>query len=522
MAFYVHRSNRTERLVDVLAQVVAKPLATVLEPEWVVVSSPGMERWLSMQLAQRVGVWANPSFPFPRKLIDTLLQRTARHENENTAREGYDPLCMLFGIARELGVRAEDPLFADVQRYCEQDEHGRRRLALSLRLAELFDQYLNYRPDMMLDWASGGGEGFQPELFRALVQRHQDGYLALSARQTLSALTSGRESGKLTDWPERIHLFGLSSIPPLYLDLLSAVSAQRDVHLYVLAPSREYFADMRPTRGRRSRAKSSPKQRQLSFEDPGFQNDAHPLVASFARHAREFQELLEAATPYRELSDLYVDPGDACLLHALQSDLLALRTRGPDGSEPRYPLANADTSFAVHACHSPMRELEVLHDQLTYLIAEGGVAPGEIIVMTPNISDYAKVIDAVFSQPQGQRAQIPFRIADRGLAETQPLLLALDALLDVLSGRFGANEVLDLLGFDLIRERFEIGVDQVDELRTWLEDTGIRWGVDAEHRAEQDQPACDDNTWRTGLARLVLGYSSGLGSDALFQGIAPA
>ncbi|MET0387448.1 MAG: exodeoxyribonuclease V subunit gamma [Polyangiales bacterium] len=515
MAFHLYRSNRTERLVDVLAEVAAQPRASVLAPEWIVVSSPGMERWLSMQLAQRVGVWANPAFPFPRKLVDTLL---AAGDPSAEAREGYEPSSMAFGIARELAAAQADPRFAEVQRYCENDTAARRRLALSIRLAELFDQYLTYRSDLVLDWMHGGGEGFQPELFRALAARHGEHHLAGSARRTLAALRSG---APLVDRPERIHLFGLSSIPPLYLELLAALSQHHDVHLYLLSPTREYYADMRPVRARGRRRH---QRQQLMFEDPGFQLDSHALLTSFGRHAREFQELLEDKTAYFEAPrDLYVEPGDTCLLHVLQSDLLHLRSRGEESSRlTRHRLDPADDSFAVHACHSPMRELEVLHDQLARLIAERGVEPSEILVMAPNISDYAKVIDAVFSQPESQRPVIPFRIADRGVAETQPLFLALDALLDVLEGRFGANQVLDLLGFDLIRERFEIAIDQLDELRAWLEDTGVRWGVDAAHRGEHAQPETDDNTWQRGLSRLALGYSSALSADQLFEGCAPA
>lgn len=520
MPLYVHRSNRTERLVDALAKVVARPRSTVpgqphkrvLEPEWIVVSSPGMERWLSMQLSRRLGVWANPSFPFPRKLIQSLLDAADPQGRERGA--GYDPTCMLFGIAGQLRTAADDPLYGEVERYLRRDEHARRRLALAERMAELFDQYLTYRPEVVQSWAADGGEGFQPALLRALIARHGPGHLAARAQRALMRLPRG----PLPDFPQRIHLFGLSSMPPLYLELLSALASAHEAHLYLLSPSREYFADLRPKRRRRER-------RQLSFDFGASEAEGppegHPLLASLGRHARELQELLESRTQYQEsIEDLYDEPGERCLLHVLQSDLLALRTRD-DGGAPRHRLDPADDSVSIHACHSPMRELEVLHDQLSRLISERGVQPHEIIVMTPNISEYAKVIDAVFSQPDSERPSIAFRIADRGVSETQPLMLALDALLDVLQGRFGANQVLDLLGFDLIRERFEIAVDQVDALRDLIEESGIRWGVDAAHREANDQPGCADNTWRFGLLRLALGYSTGLAPDQLFAGCSP-
>jgi len=63
MALVLHKSNRTERLVDALAAIVAQPLASVFQAECVTVSSPGMERWLSMELAKRSV--CGPTRPFP-------------------------------------------------------------------------------------------------------------------------------------------------------------------------------------------------------------------------------------------------------------------------------------------------------------------------------------------------------------------------------------------------------------------------------------------------------------------------
>lgn len=512
MALYVYKSNRTERLVDALAELSARPLARVFEPEWIVVSSPGMERWLSLELSKRFGVWANPRFPFPRKLIDGFLDALVPELSDAGA---YDPACMLFGIARVLAEQVDSPLFAEARRYCGEGADGRRRFALAMRLADLFDQYLAYRPELSLEWAAGGGEGFQPALFRALAERHGPSHLAARAGEALRRLSRANDAPLPAALPERLHVFGVSSLPPLYLDLLSALGQRREVNLFLLSPTREYFGDLRPRRGARR-----PERRQLSFEDEGFRTEQHALLGSLGLHVREFQELLEERTQYVEAGDdLYEAPETNALLHVLQADLLALRTRA---AEERVALDPADHSLAIHACHSAMREVEVLHDQLAYLISERGVAPHEIVVMTPNISNYASVIDAVFSQAPTQRPQIPFRIADRGVGHTRDLFLALEAVLDVLESRFGANQVLDLLGFDLIRERFEIAPDQLESLRTWIEDSGIRWGVDAAHRAELEQPACEENTWRFGLYRLALGYSTGGTPEQLFAGRAPA
>ena len=58
-------SNRLDQLVDRLAENAAAAGTDPLEESVIVVQSPGMERWLAMQLADRLGVWANCRYPFP-------------------------------------------------------------------------------------------------------------------------------------------------------------------------------------------------------------------------------------------------------------------------------------------------------------------------------------------------------------------------------------------------------------------------------------------------------------------------
>ena len=53
---FVHRSNRTEVLVEALAELVAVPPADPFAPETIVVQGGGMARWLGLELAARRGV----------------------------------------------------------------------------------------------------------------------------------------------------------------------------------------------------------------------------------------------------------------------------------------------------------------------------------------------------------------------------------------------------------------------------------------------------------------------------------
>ena len=351
---HVHRSNRTETLVDVLAAVVARPVGDATAPECIVVQGKGMERWLSMQLAQRFGVWANPLFPFPRKLIERAITVVLGPEGAPSA--CFEPETLMWAIAALLPAHLERPEFAPIRTYLTDDERGTKRSALAQRIADTFDQYVVYRPQMVIEWERGAGADWQAVLWRALVARYGATHIAARAAAFLAGVPTTPPRG----FPTRVSIFGISTRPPLYLQLPAALSAQVEIHLFLLSPSREYWADVRSQRETiRAHARRGATTDTLDV------TEGHPLLASLGRLGRDFQQVLEATGEYEETeADLYHDPGTGSMLATLQSDILRLVHRGRGGDGAPLPHRRDDDSISVHACHGPMREVEVLHDQL--------------------------------------------------------------------------------------------------------------------------------------------------------------
>lgn len=503
-AMRVYRSNRAERLVEALARVVEVPLLDPLAPEQVVVQSRGMERWLSMQLSQRLGIAANLRFPFPRHLIERAFDCVLGEEPERAAPFARDALA--WSIADILRQRIDEPAFAVAKSYLRDDVGGVLCLQLSRRLGEALDDYAAYRPELLLEWEAGAEPvDLQAELLRALVARHGAFHQAARAQRLLQALAhpvkrieDAFESGEL---PRRVCLFGIASLPPLYVSLLSALAKHIETHLFVVTPSSEYFADVR------KKQRSSAGQVNAGSSLAGTNVEGHPLLASLGRLGRDFQAVLEShAVTVETEEELFEDPGTDNVLHTLQSDMLRLRNRGVDRDVPRLPLDPADSSLTIHACHSPMREIEVLHDQLAQLLEDESLQAHEIVVMAPDIETYAPVIEAVFGQTSG-RPYIPFSVAHRGLKPESAVLDALQAALDLLGDRVTSGALLDLLARDPVREHESLSPDDIETLRAWVEHAGIRWGIDEGDRAALGQPPLVEGTFRFGLERMLLGYA---------------
>lgn len=510
----IHTSNRLEVLADLLCQVVADPLPSPLEPETIVVRSRGMERWLSMRLAERHGVWANGRFPFPNLLLWDAFKAVLP---DLPRTDPYDPEVLVWKVMKALPVQLERPGFEPLKQYLAQDEEGLKRFQLARRVANAFDQYTVFRPDLVTGWEQGlaqDEDAWQAELWRSLSR---DGGPVHKAAIRHAFLAEAGDVG--TDrypLPRRLSIFGIPALPGLHLDVFQALSRQSDVHVFLVDPCREYWLDLlsekSAARYTHQAEEKGVEARELHLET------GHPLLTSNGRLGRDFlARTLEI--PDAECDDNFIEPGEDNLLHCLQSDILHIRERGDKGN--RLRLAVGDGSIQVHSCHGPMREIEVLHDQILDLFENlPGLEPRDILVMTPDIESYAPYVSAVFGGQEPDR-RIPYGIADRSARGISPIADTFLRLLGMQEGRFSAPDVLDLLEVPAVRRRFGLDPGDLEKIRNWVSAVRIRWGRDADDRARNQLPAFGDNSWRAGLDRLMLGYALPGGGNRLFEGILP-
>ena len=211
------------------------------------------------------------------------------------------------------------------------------------------------------------------------------------------------------------------------------------------------------------------------------------LLASMGTLGRDFFDLVNEFG-FEEFPS-FEDPGEDNLLSCLQSDILNLR-EGHQGSDGKRIVAANDTSIQLHSCHSPMREIEVLHDQLLHMFeGDSSLMPKDILVMTPDIEQYAPYIQAVFDIPGGDSRKIPISIADRGIRKESEIIEAFLAILDLTNSRFGASQVLAVLESHTVQRKFGFMESDLDLIRKWVEETQIRWGIDGKNRSEFGLPS---------------------------------
>ncbi len=499
----------------------ADPLSDPFASEWVVLGNKGLEDWLARSLAETLGVCANVRFPFSMGFLGRALGSLEAGATGGHTRFGAEPAPDPWQIdTLTWAVLATFPAFRNDDRFVAVNEWlsgghvdprapTRRGYTLARRVAAAFDRVLVYRPERALAWSQGQGGGplppdlaWQPPLWAAVQKRLSSAHgeaRHLAAR--VEQLPSLLQRPLPADFPRRVSVFGLSTLPPLLLHALARLGRVIDVNLLLLHPSDAIWE-------RRNRQSPASEDEERSL-----------LLGAFGDAFRDFQEQivslpeeLEDRTALSE-SEMFLPPErrGTQLLQRLQQDVfvhtqshrIQMLTRHEEGR-----LVAADDSVRLHACHGPTRQVEVLRDALLGLLADHPhLQPRDVLVLTPDMDTFAPLVSAVFGRDRalGGVPSLPVRLEDQSARRTNPVATALLALLDLVESRLTLSSAIDLLALEPVREAFGVQAEEVPGIAGLLESAGVRWGADGAWRGGFGQPDDDHNTWKAGLDRIALG-----------------
>ncbi|RZN43681.1 exodeoxyribonuclease V subunit gamma [Escherichia sp. E2593] len=533
----VYHSNRLDVLEALMEFIVERErLDDPFEPEMILVQSTGMAQWLQMTLSQKFGIAANIDFPLPASFIWDMFVRVLPEIPKESAFNKRSMSWKLMTLLPQLLDRED---FTLLRHYLTDDSDKRKLFQLSSKAADLFDQYLVYRPDWLAQWEAGHlveglgeAQAWQAPLWKVLVEyTHELGQPRWHRANLYQRFIETLESATTCPpgLPSRVFICGISALPPVYLQALQALGKHIEIHLLFTNPCRYYWGDIKDPA---YLAKLLTRQRRHSFEDrelplfrdsenagqlfnsDGEQDVGNPLLASWGKLGRDYIYLLSDLESSQEL-DAFVDVTPDNLLHNIQSDILELENHVVAGvnieefsrSDNKRPLDPQDSSITFHVCHSPQREVEVLHDRLLAMLEEDPtLTPRDIIVMVADIDSYSPFIQAVFGSAPADR-YLPYAISDRRARQSHPVLDAFISLLSLPDSRFVSEDVLALLDVPVLAARFDITEEGLRYLRQWVNESGIRWGIDDDNVRELELPATGQHTWRFGLTRMLLGYA---------------
>ncbi|QJB34615.1 exodeoxyribonuclease V subunit gamma [Chitinophaga oryzae] len=514
MAIYLKVSNSLNSLAAGLSDDLKAAGNGVFQPHYIITQTEGMNNWLKLQLAYKMGIAANCRFMKPNDLLFHLYLLLGGPFTQVLSPQNLSWL--LFKLMGEPEFAEKYP---EVAAYFNEGEGESelKRMGLAEKVADLFDQYQVYRPEMIKEWSQANPASLKDDEWQAWLWAKVKAVSGsalpdktLVGNYILETLFyKGPHAGLASKMPA-VHLFGLSIITAYHIKILHELSSYIDIHFHIInpAPVVYWFDDKSEKQLARWRQKGLEEQKS---SDP--RNVGNALLTGWGRVIQNtfglFFQYDAFINAFEEIG--IEEPIPDSLLHKVQHDIFTAAT------DHRHLLSLEDIqdgSLTINSCYTIAREVEVLYNYLVHLVDQRQeyLSPRDIVVMVSDIDAYAPYIKAVFNN-----APYKFRytIADESYTDNDNLFNALYALLTINEDNFTAEAVMQLLDFSYIRNRF--GLNDPVRLRSIVEAANIRFGIEGKKSEETHFVS-----WRYGIQRIMYGICMsgeeeyGYGDDSFF------
>jgi exodeoxyribonuclease V gamma subunit len=479
------RSNRLTHLGDQIAHRLREGRGgDPFVPDTVIVPNLDTSGWLKIHLAEKNGFAGNIRFMLPAEWMWSSIREWIPDVPEELPSDPGPMKWTLFSLLKDETQRKQFPLLDRFIRRQPSETQDEALLQLSGRLASLYDKYLVYRPEMVLRWQKGqtgsGDEKWQAELWNLMNSRWKDihtGAAAMNRADLYSMLLEKSETGQIQN-KSTLHLFNPGLIPPPVAKLIGTQGKERDITLYLISPSRQ----------------------------PG----SHPLIDLLG----DEQESIRTLYSFRKAEqEDFFEPAK----QGKKSNIEKIRESLLDADDKPELAVHQNTipGIEIRSCHSPLREIEVLHDYLLGLFNNNQeLAPDDVLVVTPDLQKYLPSIHAVFGNPEQGLPAIPYHAAGN-----KPVLMdqAVQHLLSLPGSRFAFDDVMDFFQMEPVREKFGLSETEAAYVKDWMRQNHVFWAIDDDHRREWNQPDGSLQTWSAAIKRGWLGQMIATGPGEFYR-----
>ncbi|WP_206485699.1 exodeoxyribonuclease V subunit gamma [Thalassotalea sp. G2M2-11] len=512
-------------LVDKIQQVSPLP---IFAKETFIVQNAGIQHWLNMSLAEQRGISLNIDYALPAQYLWKLLRNIVNDGGElEQAPFSREALCWrIYQLLADEEI-LNHQAFSSVthywysasqrtpisQTFTEQD--NLKRYQLACQLADLYEQYLIFRPDWIDAWHQGelinekdcltgfdSTQQWQALLWQLLTKEQAYNPREL-IEQAIASLAHNQQY-----LPKRLSFFGINAMPPMWLSFIHALSEHIDVHFFHLNPCFSYWGDI---------VTEKQAVKMLDKWTQGYQDISasvgNPLLANLGQQGREFLALLQQYShvnidAFSTIESDDVTDNKKTVLAHIQDDILAL-------TDARIaPKAVKDDSIVITSAHSTLREVQGVHDWLLHQFNQNpSLTPKDVVIMCPQVEQYAPYVNAVFAQGWQEIGSdvppLPCSIADRVSKDADPLVAAFSELLTLPDSRFQVSQILSWLRIPAMQQKFDLTIEDLDKITVWVEQASIHWGIDQTHKQQllDNTPQTIQFTWQYGLARLLEGFA---------------
>ncbi len=431
----------------------------------VITSNKDIGRWLQLHFTKKNGINGSFENKLPAAFIHRLnLLNDPDYESKLIRKE-----TMRWFFFEMFDDLKDKPEYQVVANYIK--ESSSKRFQLAAESADLFDRYMLYRPDFLSNWKSGNFDNITEEQLRwqaHLWFEFRSKFPELKDRAEVNNALCEAISADKISVPKTIFIFTADNLPPEYIKIINSLSTKTEVHWFRI----RHHKDLLHTLLNEQSYSSSKLLQLLADEHKSTDGALSELIRDFS---------IESST----------EP-----LPPPSTTLKNLQTEIRHGDETTS--VQVDSSLGIHACHSKLREVQVLKTQiLDFLEKNQDANPGDILVVGQDISSYEQEILSEFDTDE---FKLPFRIATPFNSGVGKMVAFISEAMELSRENFKSTAFFHWLRNEFVGHRFGITTADLERLDHWVRQTVIRWGYNGASRDDEGQ-----FSWKFGLNRIIAG-----------------
>jgi len=513
MPIHITISNSLKKLADKFYNDMPKSV-DIFYTDRIVTQTEGLKKWLSLYISKNSGkgIFANFEFNNPNSFFDEIFKNLDSTYEDSYLQQGNMKWTIFNLLSGDVFKKDRD--FNEIFNYCGDDRV--KLLRFSEKIADLFDQYFIYREEMIGSWNEDKFWGkIKNQKYREIERWQKKIFNKLKEEVTKSR---GSSADKFKDRIElkkvlfkqlknpsskvvkmlkdikKVSFFGLSIITTYHYELIERISEIIDCDFYLLNPSGEFWYDLQSDKNILKQMKKGKMIISTKSE-----ND---FLANYGRSGQEFYSILfknEQALNNLD-NDLFEEDFRDNLLGNLQKSIFNVSLLD------KVKLDQHDKSVQISSCYTPYREIEVFYDYILGLFDKNkDLKPSDIVVLLPDIENYASYIEAIFSIKSGDKF-IPFSIADKSYKGGDNPFDVIIKIIELSRGVCEAEEIMSIVENRFVSAKY--GFEDFDKIREIIKEASIRWGINSDQiNREGVEKFNKFNSWEFGLKRVIFGYA---------------
>jgi exodeoxyribonuclease V gamma subunit len=444
----------------------------IFKKEFLVVEDLETSEYIKKNIAKKLGISCNINFFTEKKLIYYILKKFI-FIKKYTIFKKSNILWELINLSKN----KKKLLYTIKKNKIEEFKYFQK-------ISKIFYEYLIYRPKWILNWECKRKEKkkynkkyyIQKKIWKKIIQLKKKKYHYVDLFNNFF-IKNFEKKYIYKNLPSKIFIINPFNFTISNFKILKKISKKIEIYIFLCVPFN------------------------IKYSTNKKYWEKYSILSNWTKKKIEIIKYIYSLTKKRKY--FFIKKEENNLLNKLKNNFLLLKDNINKKNKEKIKIQ--DDSISIHECNNYLREIEILHENILHILNNNKkIQPKNIIIKTNNIKNYIPYIKSIFKN-NVQNINIPYSI-NKPLSKKNPIIYVFNKILSLPYSKFKNKNVLDFLNFKFISKKFKISHKELKKIIEWTKETNIRWGINSKHKKKIKIYPTEENTWKYGIKKIILGY----------------